>query len=57
MSEVATTLETVNKVNPSNANQASDLEQIVSDTVVTTTNLRKFSEKLNKRFLLFRLLF
>ncbi len=57
MSEVATALETVNKVNPSNANQASDLEQIVSDTVVTTSNLRKFSEKLNKRFLLFRLLF
>ena len=57
MSEVATALETVNKVNPSNANQASDLQQIVSDTVVTTGNLRKFSEKLNKRFLLFRLLF
>ena len=57
MSEVATTLETVNKVNPSNANQASDLQQIVSDTVVTTSNLRKFSDKLNKRFLLFRLLF
>jgi len=57
MSEVATTLETVNKVNPANANQASDLQQIVSDTVVTTSNLRKFSDKLNKRFLLFRLLF
>ena len=57
MSQVATTLETVNRVNPANANQASDLEKIVSDTVVTTSNLRKFSEKLNKRFLLFRLLF
>ncbi|MBE7712753.1 MAG: MCE family protein [Cyanobacteria bacterium SIG26] len=57
MSEVATALDTVNKVNPSNPNQASDLQQIVSDTVVTTNNLKKFSEKLNKRFLLFRLLF
>ena len=57
MSEVATALETVNRVNPTSANQVSDLEQIVSDTVVTTSNLRKFSEKLNKRFLLFRLLF
>ncbi|MCM1338995.1 MAG: MlaD family protein [Muribaculaceae bacterium] len=57
MSEVATTLDTVNKVNPSNPGQASDLQQIVSDTVVTTNNLKKFSEKLNKRFLLFRLLF
>ncbi len=57
MSEVATALDTVNKVNPSNPNQASDLQQIVSDTVVTTSNLRKFSDKLNKRFLLFRLLF
>ena len=57
MSEVATALDTVNRVNPSNPNQASDLQQIVKDTVVTTSNLRKFSDKLNKRFLLFRLLF
>jgi hypothetical protein len=57
MSEVATALDTVNKVNPSNPTQASDLQQIVSDTVVTTANLRKFSDKLNKRFLLFRLMF
>ena len=57
MSEVATGLDTVNRVNPSNPNQASDLQQIVKDTVVTTSNLRKFSDKLNKRFLLFRLLF
>lgn len=57
MSEVATTLETVNKVNPTSANQASDLQKIIDDTVVTTCNLRKFSDKLNKRFLLFRLLF
>ena len=57
LSEAATALDTVNKVNPSNPNQASDLQQIVSDTVVTTNNLKKFSEKLNKRFLLFRLMF
>lgn len=57
MSEVATALDTVNRVNPSNPNQASDLQQIVKDTVATTSNLRKFSDKLNKRFLLFRLLF
>ena len=49
MSEVATALDTVNRVNPSNPNQASDLQQIVKDTVVTTSNLRKFSDKLNKR--------
>ncbi len=57
MTEVSTALETVNRINPSNPGQASDLEQIVKDTVVTTANLRKFSDKLNKRFLLFRLLF
>lgn len=57
MSQAATALETVNKVNPANPAQTSDLQRIVEDTVVTTCNLRKFSEKLNKRFLLFRLLF
>lgn len=57
MVEVSTALETVNNVNPSSPNQASDLKKIVDDTVVTTANLRKFSEKLNKRFLLFRLMF
>ncbi len=57
MSEVTTTLETINKINPSNPKQASDLQLIVSDTVCITENLKKFSEKLNKRFLLFRLLF
>ena len=57
MAEVATALDTVNRVNPNNPGQATDLQQIVQDTVVTTSNLRKFSEKLNKRFLLFRLLF
>lgn len=57
MAEVATALDTVNRVNPSNPSQATDLQQIIKDTVETTHNLKKFSEKLNKRFLLFRLLF
>ena len=34
-----------------------ELDAILEDTKVTTCNLRKFSEKLNKRFLIFRLLF
>ena len=34
-----------------------EVKTILSDVAVTTSNLRKFSEKLNKRFLLFRLLF
>ena len=34
-----------------------NLKQIVKDTTETVENLKKFSEKLNKRFLLFRLLF
>ena len=57
MVEVSTALEAVNCVSPESQNQATDLKRIVEDTVVTTANLRKFSDKLNKRFLLFRLLF
>ncbi len=57
MVEVSTALDAVNCVSPSSPNQASDLKRIVEDTVVTTSNLRKFSDKLNKRFLLFRLMF
>ncbi len=34
-----------------------NLQQIITDTSASVSNLRKFSEKLNKRFLLFRLLF
>ena len=34
-----------------------EVGQIVADTTVTMDNLKKFSEKLNKRFLLFRLMF
>ena len=51
---VSTALATVNKLSPENK---SELATIIEDTKVTTCNLRKFSEKLNKRFLIFRLLF
>ncbi len=54
MSDISCALETVNGMTPDQKNQ---LHQIVEDTSVTTHNLKKFSEKLNKRFLLFRLMF
>ena len=37
--------------------ECAKIQGIVSDTAETTKNLKKFSEKLNKRFLLFRLMF
>jgi hypothetical protein len=49
---VSTTLEVVN-----NTKDKSNIKQVVEDTASTVHNLRKFSEKLNKRFLIFRLLF
>lgn len=57
MTQMSIALETVNNVDPNNKQQVSDLKIIVEDTVCITENLKKFSEKLNKRFLLFRLLF
>lgn len=54
MINISTALETVNKVD---SNKKTELQSIIEDTKVTTKNLRKFSEKLNKRFLLWRLLF
>ena len=57
MIEMSTALAAVNHIDPSNKQHTSDLQNIVRDMVVTTSNLKKFSEKLNKRFLLFRLLF
>ena len=57
MAQMSIALETVNNVDPNNKQQVSDLKVIVDDTVCITENLKKFSEKLNKRFLLFRLLF
>lgn len=54
MSDISTTLAALNNVTPENK---TEIQQIIDDTSVTTCNLRKFSEKLNKRFLLFRLMF
>lgn len=54
MIQVSTTLEAVNKLTP---DKQTELSKIMDDACITTSNLRKFSEKLNKRFLLFRLLF
>lgn len=54
MTDISTTLNTVNKLTPE---KKTELQTILEDTRVTTCNLRKFSEKLNKRFLLFRLMF
>ena len=53
MCEVTQALETIN----GQSGDRENLKQIVSDTSETVANLKKFSEKLNKRFLLFRLLF
>ncbi len=53
MCEVSTALETINGED----GDKEGLKQIVEDTSATVSNLKKFSEKLNKRFLLFRLMF
>lgn len=50
--EVSKTLATVN-----GKGEKENLKQIVADTSETIENLKKFSEKLNKRFLIFRLMF
>ena len=52
MCEVSKALETVN-----GKGDKENLKQIINDTSATVENLKKFSEKLNKRFLLFRLMF
>ncbi len=54
MAQITTTLATVNQVTPENKTQ---LQTLLEETSATACNLRKFSEKLNKRFLLFRLMF
>lgn len=54
MVNISTALATVNKVNP---DKKTELQSIIEDTKATTCNLKKFSEKLNKRFLLWRLMF
>jgi len=50
--EVSKALEAVN-----GRGEKQHLKQIMNDTTETVANLKKFSEKLNKRFLLFRLMF
>lgn len=54
MINLNTALASVNKMTPA---KKTELQAIIDDTKVTTCNLRKFSEKLNKRFLLWRLMF
>lgn len=54
MTDISTTLASLNAMTPDNK---TEIQKIIDDTAVTTSNLKKFSEKLNKRFLLFRLLF
>ncbi len=54
MTDISTTLASLNSLTPENK---TEIQQIIDDTSATTCNLRKFSEKLNKRFLLFRLMF
>lgn len=54
LNDVSSALEVVNGMTPE---QKCKVRQIISDTATTTHNLKKFSEKLNKRFLLFRLMF
>ena len=54
MTDISTTLASLNALTPDNR---TEIQKIIDDTTVTTSNLKKFSEKLNKRFLLFRLLF
>jgi len=52
MCEVSKAMVTIN-----GTGDKDNLKQIINDTSETVENLKKFSEKLNKRFLLFRLLF
>ncbi len=54
MINLNTALASVNRMTPE---KKTELQTIIEDTKVTTCNLRKFSEKLNKRFLLWRLMF
>lgn len=54
MDDTSKALAVVNSLTPE---KKTELQQIVDDTAVVTHNLKKFSEKLNKRFLLFRLMF
>ena len=48
---------TLTNVNNLTTEQKSNIESTLDNACETSKNLRKFSEKLNKRFLLFRLMF
>ena len=54
MDELTLTLTNVNNLT---TEQKSNIESTLNNACETSKNLRKFSEKLNKRFLLFRLMF
>lgn len=54
LDELTVTLQTVNSVT---ANDKCKIQGVLKDVYKTSENVRKFSEKLNKRFLLFRLMF
>lgn len=54
MTNLNIALSAVNQMTPE---KKTELQAIIDDTKVTTCNLKKFSEKLNKRFLLWRLMF
>lgn len=49
--------ENLKKVNEVSGEEQLTINNSIQDAMITTRNLRKFSEKLNKRFLLFRLMF
>ena len=54
LDNLSLTLETVNSLT---TEEKCTIKQTIDDAAETSKNLRKFSEKLNKRFLLFRLMF
>ena len=53
LDDLSCTLETVNALT---TDKKTELNSTINDVSVTAKNMRKFSEKLNKRFLLFRLM-
>ena len=58
LSEITTNIAKVMKdYNKLEDNEKLKLKNTVKDVLVITKNVKKFSEKLNKRFLLFRLMF
>lgn len=54
LDDLSATLETVNSLT---TDEKGAIKQTIQNANATSLNLRKFSEKLNKRFLLFRLMF